>query len=43
VYAHNQHTGGATALTAMPDQQGIAGQFLSAWSRDFFAVQARPA
>ena len=41
VYAHSPHTGIPSAVPALPNQQGIGGEFLSPWSRDFFAVAAR--
>lgn len=41
VYAHNQHDGTPHALPVLSDQQGIPGEFLEPWSRDFFAFEAR--
>ncbi|HUZ30275.1 MAG TPA: hypothetical protein VMU90_13580 [Solirubrobacteraceae bacterium] len=41
VFAHNQHDGAPHAVPALPDQQGIPGQFLTPWVRDFFAFEAR--
>ena len=42
-YLYNHHgTGGAPSpVPALADQHGIPGEFLSAWSRDFFAVAVR--
>jgi hypothetical protein len=41
LYDHDHGTGPVTAVPVIPDQNGIPGQFLAPWSRDFFAVSAR--
>jgi hypothetical protein len=41
LYNHHHGRGPVTAVAVIPDQNGIPGQFLAPWSRDFFAVSAR--
>ena len=41
LYSHRRGQGTPAPLPVVPGQQGIPGQFLAPWSRDFFAVAAR--
>jgi hypothetical protein len=41
LYGHRGGTGPLAPVPALPAQQGIPGQFLAPWSRDFFTVTAR--
>jgi hypothetical protein len=41
LYGHRGGHGALAPVPALSDQQGIPGQFLTPWSRDFFAVGAR--
>ncbi len=40
-YGHRGGHGPLSPVPALPSQQGIPGQFLAPWSRDFFTVAAR--
>ena len=41
VYRHSGAHGPVTPIPVMPGQQGIPGEFLTPWSRDFFTIAAR--
>lgn len=41
LYGHRGGKGPLAPVPVVPDQQGIPGQFLAPWSRDFFTVVAR--
>jgi hypothetical protein len=41
LYGHRRGAGPLAPVPVVPDQQGIPGQFLAPWSRDFFAIAAR--
>jgi hypothetical protein len=41
LYGHRGSHGPPAPVPVMPGQQGIPGQFLAPWSRDFFTVAAR--
>jgi hypothetical protein len=41
LYGHRGGTRPLAAVAAVPGQQGIPGQFLEPWSRDFFTIAAR--
>jgi hypothetical protein len=41
LYGHRGGHGPLAPVPVMPGQQGIPGQFLAPWSRDFFTVVAR--
>ena len=41
LYGHRGGVGPPAPIPVVPGQNGIPGQFLAAWSRDFFALQAR--
>lgn len=41
LYDHQGKAGAPQPVPALAGQQGIPGQFLTPWSRDFFAVEAR--
>jgi hypothetical protein len=41
LYGHRGGAGPLAAIPVVPSQQGIPGQFLQPWSRDFFTVAAR--
>ena len=41
LYGHRAGVGPPAPIPVVPGQNGIPGQFLAPWSRDFFAVQAR--
>ena len=41
LYAHRRGKGPLAPLPVLADQQGIPGQFLAPWSRDFFTISAR--
>jgi hypothetical protein len=41
LYGHRGGRGSLAPVAVMPGQQGIPGQFLTAWSRDFFTIVAR--
>lgn len=41
LYGHRGGHGPLAPVPVMPGQQGIPGQFLVPWSRDFFAIEAR--
>jgi hypothetical protein len=42
LYGHRSGSGPLAAVPIMPGQLGVPGQFLAPYSRDFFAVVARP-
>lgn len=41
LYRHGHPRQSMTAVPVMPGQQGIPGEFLAPWSRDFFTIVAR--
>jgi hypothetical protein len=41
VYGHRDGHGPPAPVPVLADQQGIPGQFLEPWGRDFFTVVAR--
>jgi hypothetical protein len=41
LYRHRAGSAPPVPVPVMPGQQGIPGQFLSPWSRDFFSIAAR--
>lgn len=41
LYRHRGRVGPLAPVPVVPDQQGIPGQFLVPWSRDFFTIVAR--
>jgi hypothetical protein len=41
LYGHRGGHGPLAAVPVMPGQQGIPGQFLVPWSRDFFTIEAK--
>ncbi len=41
VYRHDRTYGPVAPVPVMPGQQGIPGEFLAPWSRDFFTIAAR--
>jgi hypothetical protein len=41
LYGHRGGQGPLAPLSVVPGQQGIPGQFLAPWSRDFFTIAAR--
>jgi hypothetical protein len=41
LYGHRGGHGPLAAVPVMPGQQGIPGQYLAPWSRDFFTITAR--
>jgi hypothetical protein len=41
LYRHTGKHGPVAAEQVMPGQQGIPGQFLTPWSRDFFTIVER--
>jgi hypothetical protein len=40
-YLYRHHGGALKPVPALAAQQGIPGQFLAPWSRDFFTIVAR--
>jgi hypothetical protein len=41
LYGHRGGAGPLATVPVVPGQQGIPGQYLQPWSRDFFTVAAR--
>jgi hypothetical protein len=41
LYGHRGGPGPLAAVPVVPGQQGIPGQFLEPWSRDFLTIAAR--
>jgi hypothetical protein len=41
LYEHHSGNGPLAPVPVVPGQQGIPGQFLAPWSRDFFTILAR--
>jgi hypothetical protein len=42
LYGHGGGRGPLAPVPVAPGQQGIPGEFLAPWSRDFFTIVARP-